>query len=376
MDWLTSLLGYAAPFVVILTILVFVHELGHYGVARWHGVRVEVFSIGFGPELFGWTDRTGTRWKFSAVPLGGYVKMFGDSDVASTGAGQREVSPEERDVSFHAKPVGKRAAIVAAGPAANFLLAILLFAGLFMIAGQPYTAPRVAQVVEGGAAERAGVRSGDLVLTIDGQRVQRFEELQRHVQMRPDTAMTLTVERDGRPLDLTVTTGVREVADRLGNVQRFGLLGVTSTERRVVRHDPLTATYEAVRETWSLSVGTLVSVWQMIVGARPSDEVGGILRIAQMSGDVSRQSVSQVVFFLALLSINLGLINLFPVPVLDGGHLVFYAAEALRGRPLSQRIQEIGSMAGLAAVVALMLFATWNDLVHLRAVAYITQLLG
>ena len=376
-DNLMYLLGHVPPFLVILTVLVFIHELGHYAVARYNGVRVEVFSIGFGPELFGWNDRSGTRWRVSAVPLGGYVKMFGDTDAASTGAGARtDMSEEDKKVSFHHKTVGQRAAVVAAGPLANFILAVVLLAGLYAISGQPYTPATIDTIQADSAAERAGLKPGDLVRTIDGRSVERFEELQRIVQARPGETLALGIERAGVLQTISVTPLLRETTDRAGNVRRVGLLGVTSTQSRMVRHDPATAVWQAVRETYSLSAMTLVSVGQMITGARSSDEVGGVLRIAQMSGEVSKQSFGQTIFFLALLSINLGLINLFPIPVLDGGHLVFYAFESLRGRPLSQRMQEVGAMAGLAAVVSLMLFATWNDLVHLRVVAYITSLLG
>ncbi len=376
-DSLTHLLGYAAPFLVILTVLVFIHELGHYAVARYNGVKVETFSIGFGPELFGWNDRSGTRWRISAVPLGGYVKMFGDSDAASTGAGARvDLTEAEKLVSFHHKTVGQRAAVVAAGPIANFILAVVLLAGLYAISGQPYTPATIDTIQPGSAAERAGLQSGDLVRSIDGRAIERFEELQRYVQARPGEALSLAVDRAGTSLTVAVTPALRETIDRAGNVHRLGLLGVTSTQSRVVRHDPATAVWQAARETYSLTMTTLYGVGQMISGARSSDEVGGVLRIAQMSGEVSKQSFGQTIFFLALLSINLGLINLFPIPVLDGGHLVFYAFETIRGRPLSQKMQEVGAMAGLAAVVSLMLFATWNDLVHLKVVAYITSLLG
>jgi regulator of sigma E protease len=286
------------------------------------------------------------------------------------------MSEEDKKVSFHHKTVGQRAAVVAAGPLANFLLAVVLLAGLYAISGQPYTPATIDTIQADSAAERAGLKPGDLVRTIDGRSVERFEELQRIVQARPGEALALGIERAGVLQTISVTPLLRETTDRAGNVRRVGLLGVTSTQSRMVRHDPATAVWQAVRETYSLSAMTLVSVGQMITGARSSDEVGGVLRIAQMSGEVSKQSFGQTIFFLALLSINLGLINLFPIPVLDGGHLVFYAFESVRGRPLSQRMQEVGSMAGLAAVVSLMLFATWNDLVHLRVVAYITSLLG
>jgi regulator of sigma E protease len=377
MEFLTASAGYVVPFVVILTILVFVHEMGHFLVARRNGVRVDVFSIGFGPELFGFTAKSGTRWKISAIPLGGYVKMFGDMDAASVGsASDKSMTPEERAVAFPYKRVGQRAAIVAAGPAANFLFAIVLLAGLFMVVGQPFTTPTVDAIVPDSAAAEAGLQPGDTIRRIDGTSVERFEELQRIVQARPGEPLPVTFERAGQEMTVTVTPRLREYTDRFGNVQKVGLLGVSSRNVTNVRQDPATAIWQATRETWALSVGTLQALGQMIIGSRSTDGIGGVLGIAQMSGDVARDGMSSVVFFMALLSINLGLINLFPVPILDGGHLVFFAAEAVRGKPVERRIQEIGAMAGLFAVLSLMVFATWNDLVRLRVVAFFASLIG
>src|SRR4051812_43961940 len=234
--------GYGIPFIVILTLLVFVHELGHYLIARRNGVRVDVFSIGFGPELFGWTAKSGTRWKFSAVPLGGYVKMFGDSDVASTGAAPVEMTPEEKAVAFPHKRVGQRAAIVVGGPLANFLFAIVVLSGLYMTVGQPYTAPVIDHVDPNTAAAEAGLQANDLVRTIDNQAIARFEDMQRIIQARPGQRLTMALERDGKPVTLTVTPKVHEFTDRFGNNQRIGLLGVKSNQMRIIRHDPATAT--------------------------------------------------------------------------------------------------------------------------------------
>jgi regulator of sigma E protease len=375
MAQISGFLGTALSFVVILTVLVFVHEMGHYLIARRNGVRVDVFSIGFGPELFGWTARSGTRWKFSAIPLGGYVKMFGDSDVASTGAAAQELTPAERAVAFPHKRVGQRAAIVLGGPMANFVFAIVVLATLYVTVGQPYTPPIIDGVDPDSAAAAAGFEAGDTVRTIDGQAIQRFEDMQRIIGARPGQLMTVQIERDGKPISLAVTPRVEEFTDRFGNAQRIGKLGVRANQMRIIRHDPATAVWQAARETWHLTTGTLHELGQIIIGARSSDQIGGVLRIAQMSGQVTRDGFIYTVWFVALLSINLGLINLFPIPVLDGGHLVFYAAEFLRGRPLGRRAQEYGSMAGLAAVLALMIFATWNDLVHMGVVARLLSLL-
>ena len=354
-------------FLIVLTVLVFVHEFGHYAIARWNGVRIDVFSIGFGPELFGWWDSAGTRWKFSTIPLGGYVKMFGDSDASSGQPlpGLGRLAQGERNVSFHYKRLGQRAAIVAAGPAANFAFAIVVLTVLFMTFGQPYTPAEVGQVQPGSAAEQGGIRAGDVILSIDGQAVARFEDVQQAVRMNPGVAMAIAVRREAKTLTLQVTPARTEVTDRFGNRYEIGLLGIARSGMEYIKRDPVTALYQAVGETWNLSASTLQAMWQMVKGTRTTDELGGPLRIAQMSGEVARGGIAPVLTFMALLSVSLGLINLFPVPILDGGHLLFYAAEAIRGRPLGQKAQEYGFRIGLALVLTLMVFTTWNDLVHI-----------
>lgn len=377
MDIFSGFLNYVVPFVLVLSILVFVHELGHYLVARWNGVKVETFSIGFGPEIFGWTAKSGTRWKVSAVPLGGFVKMYGDADPASTpGAELEQMTADQKAVSFHHKRLGQRAAIVAAGPGVNFLFAILLLSGLYAIVGQPFTPAVVDEVVAGSAAAQADLRGGDRVISVDGKEISRFEELQRVVQDRPGQPLAVVVERGGQQLDMTLTPQPHVLTDRFGNERTVGRLGVQSNQLQTVRHDPFTAVWQATKETVFLTGATLKAVGQIIVGTRSTDELGGPLRIGQMSGEVAQGGIVPLIWFMAILSINLGLINLFPIPVLDGGHLLFYAAEAVRGKPLGQRVQEYASMAGLALVVALMVFATWNDLVQLRVVEFLGSLIG
>jgi regulator of sigma E protease len=377
-EYLNHGLTYIVPFLIILTVLVFVHEFGHFLIARWNGVRVEVFSIGFGPEVFGWWDRTGTRWKFSTIPLGGYVKMFGDSD-ASSGLpvpGLARLAPAEREVSFHYKRLGQRAAIVAAGPAANFLFAVAVLAILFTTYGQPFTPAEVGQVQPGSAAEQGGIQPGDVIRSLDGSTVHRFEDVQQIVRLNPGVPMSIVVSRDGQEQTLRVTPSQTELTDRFGNHYQIGLLGIARSGMEYLKRDPATAIIQAGAETWNLSVSTLKAIWQIIIGTRATDELGGPLRIAQMSGEVAQGGVVAVLWFMAVLSINLGLINLFPVPVLDGGHLLFYAAEALRGKPLDQRAQEYGFRIGLALVLTLMVFATWNDLVHLRIVEFVKGLVS
>ena len=308
--------------------------------------------------------------------LGGYVKMFGDSD-ASSGLpvpGIARLAPAERDVSFHYKRLGQRAAIVAAGPAANFLFAIVVLAVLFMTYGQPFTPAEVGLVTQGSAAEQGGIQVGDVIVNIDEHTVHRFEDVQQVVRLNPGVPMTVVVRREGQEQTLHVTPSRTELTDRFGNHYEVGLLGIGRSGMEYVKRDPVTAIMQAGTETWDLSVSTMKALWQIIIGTRATDELGGPLRIAQMSGEVAQGGIVAVLWFMAVLSINLGLINLFPVPVLDGGHLLFYAAEAVRGKPLGQRAQEYGFRIGLAMVLTLMVFATWNDLVHLRIVEFVKGL--
>ncbi len=360
---------YILPFLVILTVLVFVHEMGHYLVARYNGVRVEVFSIGFGPELFGWNDRHGTRWKFSIVPLGGYVKMYGEGEDAEPSPdalrryAERGLPPPGPAESFHTKRVGQRAAIVAAGPAANYLFAVLVFAALFMTIGQRVTTPVIGEVIAGSAAEKAGFRAGDTVVSIDDQPISRFEQIIGIVVLKAGVPMRFVVSRDGVERTIDVTPVREETTDAFGNVHSVGRIGLKPDSLgRMVQHGPATAIYEATRETFNITWGALTAIGQMVAGTRNSNELGGPLMIAKYSGDIWKLDLVSVLWFMANLSISLGLINLFPVPMLDGGHLLFYLFEAVRGRPLGPRLQEYGFRIGLALVLGLLVFATWNDL--------------
>ncbi|MBT3360024.1 MAG: RIP metalloprotease RseP [Rhodospirillales bacterium] len=355
------------PFVFVLTVLVFVHEMGHYWVARRSGVRVEVFSIGFGPEIYGWNDKAGTRWKISAIPLGGYVKMFGEADSMEGDEGEeRALTEAEKDISFAHKGLLQRIAIVAAGPIANFALAIVLFAGIFGISGSPRLLPFVATVQSDSAAAVAGLVPGDEILRVDDEAIHSFDDLRRIVSGKPGISIDILVARDGLQRTFTATPKVHKVSGADGSEREVGLLGVSADSSRLeyVRLGPGEAVWKSVEVTVSMSWRILEYLGQMIVGSRPSEELGGPLRIAQMSAEVAEGGFVNLINFMALLSINLGLINLFPVPMLDGGHLVFFFAEAIRGRPLTERIQEYGFRFGLILVLLLMVFATWNDLVH------------
>jgi regulator of sigma E protease len=368
-----GVLAYLVPFLFVLTLVVFFHELGHFLVARRCGVRVLVFSIGFGPELFGFNDRHGTRWKLSAIPLGGYVKFFGDENAASVPdqAALAAMSEEERRHSFIHQPVARRAAIVVAGPLANFLLAIAIFAALFMIFGKPSTSPRVDAVQPGSAAEAAGFKPGDMVLTIDGRPIESFPDMQQVVSTSAGEALTFEVDRGGVKVTLKATPTLRESKDRFGNVHRIGVLGITRSPSPDDTHfqpvGPLKAVELGAQRTWFVVDRTLSYIGGVISGREAADQLGGPIRIAQVSGQVATEGLPSLFSLAAVLSVSIGLLNLFPVPLLDGGHLLFYGIEAVRGKPLSERAQEVGFRIGLAIVVMLMIFATYNDLLHLAA---------
>ncbi|MCE2510098.1 MAG: RIP metalloprotease RseP [Alphaproteobacteria bacterium] len=374
MELLVGIWDYVIPFLIILTVLVFVHEMGHYLIARRNGVRVETFSIGFGPELFGWNDSVGTRWKFSVLPLGGYVKMFGEMDLDEGGEDKKSLTEEEKRVSFIHKRLGQRAAIVAAGPIANFLFAILAFAILFATVGQPYTAATIGSVQPDSAAEEAGLKAGDIVRRIDGATIDRFEDIKQTISLNTGTPLAVVVERAGEQIDVVVTPHMIEVTNRFGHVQRIARLGIRSAGVDFIRRGPGMALWEGAKETVAFTRLTLEAVGQMIVGTRTAEELSGPIGIAQMSGEAARGGMATMLWFMAILSINLGLINFFPIPLLDGGHLAFYAVEAALGRPPSVKAREIGFRLGLAFVLTLMVFATWNDLVRLPVADYVRGL--
>jgi len=369
LDFLPEPIRTVLAFVVVLGVLVFFHELGHYLAARWRGIHVERFSVGFGRAIANWTDKRGTEWRVGWLPLGGYVKLHGQEqpeDVAD------EVRASWREgQTFHEKSVGDRAIVVAAGPAANFLLAALMFAGLYMAVGRPASTTAIGTVQEGSAAARAGLVVGDRIVALDGTPVTRFEEVQRHIQPRHGQSVQVTIIRDGQQRDIAAVPEARVAGDRTN-----GVLGIGAGPAQFERMDPFSAVWAGTAQTWDITVQTLAAVWQMIAGGRGAEDLGGPLRIAQMSGQVAEMGVASLISFMAVLSVNLALINLFPIPVLDGGHLMFYAAEAIRGRPLPARAQEYGYRAGFALLITLFVFATWNDLSQLGFVRWATGLFG
>jgi len=366
-----GLIGYVVPFLFVLTIVVFFHELGHFLMARLCGIKVLVFSIGFGPEIAGFNDRYGTRWKISAVPLGGYVKFFGDDNAASVPdqAAAASMSSGDRKDSFMFQPVPSRAAVVAAGPIANFVLAIAIFAAIFMTVGKQTTSARVDTVQPASAAEAAGFKPGDLVTAINGEKIESFSDMQRIVSISANETLSIDVDRGGAPVTLKAIPQLKELKDNFGNVHRLGVLGISRSmspgDIKTEKAGPLRAIVMGAQETWFVVDRTLAYIGGVFVGREAADQLGGPIRIAQVSGQVATAGFTALIHLTAVLSVSIGLLNLFPIPLLDGGHLLFYAIETIRGRPLSERAQEVGFRIGLAVVVMLMIFATFNDILRL-----------
>ena len=374
MSSLTQIVEYPIPFLVVLTVLVFVHEFGHFWVARKCGVKIDTFSIGFGKELFGWNDRHGTRWKFSILPLGGYVKMFGDDDAASwteTPDTSHMTEAERRQV-FANQPLPARAAIVAAGPIANFIFTIFVFAILFTAVGQRFTTPDVQDVIPGSAAEVAGIKAGDTFVSINGTPIERFEQIAETVQTHPGDVLTVVLRNNDVERTVMVTPRVTDEKDNFGRPYHDVRIGIKHTGgSQIKRLGPGEAVVTSFTETGHLISGTLLGIWQMVEGRRPADQMGGVIAIGQMSHDTAQNGVLDLIYFMALLSVNLGLLNLFPIPILDGGHLLFFAVEAVKGKPPGEAVMKYSFRFGLAVVLTLAIFANWNDLVHLGLLDFV-----
>ena len=367
--WGAGWTGWIIPFLFLLSIVVFFHELGHFLIARLCGVRVLTFSVGFGREIAGFTDRYGTRWKLSWIPLGGYVKFFGDADAASVPdeTAVASMTEAERRQSFFHQPVGRRAAVVAAGPIANFILAIAIFAVMFALYGRQTTTAQVDAVQPDSAAAAAGFQPGDVVLAIDGRAIENFSDMQQIVSASAGRTLSFRIDRGGTPMTLAATPPLKRGKDGFGNNSCHGLLGVTraTTEVKTEHVEPLSAVWLGAKQTWSIIDRTFSFIGGIFAGRECADQLGGPIRIAQISGQVATQGFMPVLQLAGLLSVSIGLLNLFPIPLLDGGHLLFYGIEAARGRPLSAKVQEIGFRIGFAIVAMLIIFTVFNDTLQL-----------
>ncbi len=368
MDWLINAAYYVIPFIILLGILVFVHEFGHYIVAKLCGVKVAEFSIGFGKQLWGIKDSSGTLWKISAVPLGGYCKFLGDTDEASSGNEAASLSDEDKKYAFAFQNPFKKLAIVIGGPTFNYLFAVVVFAGIFFAFGKMDFPPIVGEVIKGSAAEKAGILPQDKILTVDGREVNSFQEFRQEIEMNTSGNVALEIMRGDRQINLNVKLEVIPLDVEANQNQKpmLGVSSLTSVEFNPVKLSLGEAIKEASVMTWQVTVVTLRGVGQMITGKRGTEELGGIVRIAEMSGDISKSnSWLDFAVFMALLSINLGLINLFPIPLLDGGHVVIYTVEILLRREINEQAKEYVFKLGFFLLITLMLFATYNDFARL-----------
>jgi regulator of sigma E protease len=363
---LQTILAYPFHFLVALSVIVFVHEFGHYWVARRCGVKVDAFSIGFGKEILGRTDRNGTRWKFCWIPLGGYVKFAGDTNAASFPEGSAE-SKEPAPGSFPATSVGRRALVVAAGPVANFLFAILIFAAILMTAGERVALPRIDEVMPKSPAEAAGIKPGDVVLSIDGAAVKSFSNIQETVLTSGGKQHVLELQRGSEKISISVTPTTQEVPDNFCSTIKIGLLGIrhigTNDPAEFKKYGVVEALRRGVEKTWFVIETTMKYLGRVLSGRESPEQIGGLTSIAKGAGDAASSGLVPFLGFVALISVSIGLINLFPVPMLDGGHLVFYAFEALRGRPLGPRVQEWGMKVGIGVVLLIMFWGNFNDFV-------------
>jgi regulator of sigma E protease len=350
-------------FVAVIGPLVFVHELGHYLVGRWCGVKAEAFSIGFGPEIAAWVDRRGTRWRIGALPLGGYVRFKGDMNAASqVDPRWLEMPAAERAQSFPAKPLWQRAAIVAAGPAINFLFAILILATFAFVHGESRTPAIAGQVQAGSAAAAAGIVAGDRIVSLNGREMATFDDIRLFAQIRPGEPVAIVIERKGRLIDKQGRVGAVQEDDGFGNKFRIGRLGIAPGEPVIEPVSLARAPVVAIQRTGQIIRTMVETLGQIVGGGRSVRELGGPLKIAEVSGQAATLGLESFVFFMALISINLGFINLLPIPMLDGGHLLFYGVEAIQRRPVSPQVQEWAYRSGLAVLLAMMVLVTFNDL--------------
>lgn len=366
-EFIYWLLSYVVPFLAVLTVIVFVHEMGHYLVARWNGVAIQTFSIGFGREVIGWNDKHGTRWRISAIPLGGYVRFVGDSNAASVTDADvvANADPDLAPKLFANKNVWQRIAVVAAGPIANVILTFVILYALLLGYGRYTIPPVVGEVIAGSVAETAGLEPGDVIVSVDGYVVRGFEDFQRLVATSPAREVTIELDRGGSAETIVLVPDVAEVEDRFGNMQKIGRIGVSrdvaDTDVSLYRPGPVEAIGMTVEEIRFIIQRTAAFLGDFFVGRGDVEQLGGPVKVAKVSGEVATLGIIALINLTALLSLNIGIFNLLPVPMLDGGHLLYYLVEAVRGRPLSMKVQEIGFRFGFALVLALMVFTLFND---------------
>ena len=361
------LLSYVVPFLAVLTVIVFVHEMGHYLVARWNGVAIQTFSIGFGRELVGWNDKHGTRWRISAIPLGGYVRFVGDMNEASVPDPDvvASVDPALAPKLFANKNVWQRIAVVAAGPIANLLLTFFILYALLLGYGRYTIPPVVGEVIAGSVAEEAGLAPGDVIVSVDGYAVRGFEDFQRFVATSPARPVTIDLERNGSSQTVVLVPEVVQEPDRFGNMQKIGRIGVSrdvaQTDVTLYRPGPVEAIGMTFEEIRFIIQRTVAFLGDFFVGRGDVEQLGGPVKVAKVSGQVATLGIVALINLMALISLNIGIFNLLPIPMLDGGHLLYYLVEAVRGRALSMRVQEMGFRFGFALVLVLMVFTLFND---------------
>ena len=364
MDFIINTLHTLGAFFIVLSVIVFVHEFGHYIIAKWCGVKIETFSIGFGKEIFGFNDRSGTRWKLSLLPLGGYVKMYGDASAASTADSDEleNMTDEQKALTFHHKSLPKKIAIVAAGPFANFILTICVFTYLIITTGLPSADPIIGKIMPNTPAQESGLQAGDRILSINNDPVKSFRDIVFKIMTNVGTPVTIVLERKEENLHVTLTPREVEEDDGLGNKVKRPLIGIQSAEINYNDVGPWVALKESVSQTYYICENTLIVIGQIVTGQRGTKDLRGPIGIAQISGQAAKKDAQSVLWLIALLSANLGLFNLLPIPLLDGGHIAYYAAEALRGKPLAERVQEYGFKIGFAFIAMLMVLTVFNDL--------------
>lgn len=366
----SGVLAAVVAFIVVLSIVVFVHEFGHFIVARWCGVTIKTFSIGFGREIFGFYDKKGTRWRVAWIPLGGYVKFLDDENAASQPSPEalERMTPAERSGAFQTKPLWQRAAVVFAGPMANFILAVAIYTAINMAVGVRTISPRVGEVMAGMPAATAGLKPGDVITGVDGWTIEGFEDVQRIVSINGGRPLQFVIDRDGERLVFEITPQVREQKDTFGGTFRRGLIGITPSRAaealEVKEVGPAEALRLGIRETYTNIAQTLQGIGDIIMQRQTADQMGGPILMAEVTAKVAELGIEPMLLWIAFISANIGFLNLLPIPVLDGGHLLFYAIEAVRRRPLSQRMQEIGFQIGIALVLMLMVYVNLNDLLR------------